>query len=363
MATLAVRPLTIRDLPGLRFVRQRQDVLDPDPVPGSVAVGQRHMLSVVPFDLSVDRGYAAFIDGELCATALLRPEPEQFRWKVIALSAGSPRLAADDDVCEELWTALLEYSIRGAGEAGAKRLFAAIPGDGPSHRSLRATGFEPYARRVLVCREGDLEELAVPAGFRRQEPSDVWSVHQLYHQVTPRAVQAAEAFTSSVWELPHTPAWSRILPVRERSGSFVVETREGIEAFLRVEARGNSAVVEWMSSINCQADVAPLVFAGVREVLGASPERVFVSIPEYAVEVVWRLEQAGFTTLTERIALVRHTTAPALVHPKLAPVSVAESAERVPRGVPSYYRYGVNGIAACERSTVAPVDRTERREH
>ncbi len=37
--------------------------------------------------------------------------------------------------------------------------------------------------------------IALPEGMREQEDSDVWSIHQLYHHVTPRAVQFAEALT------------------------------------------------------------------------------------------------------------------------------------------------------------------------
>ena len=45
----------------------------------------------------------------------------------------------------------------------------------------------------------------------------------------------------------------------------------------------------------------------------------------------------GFELEHERTAMVRHTTAPAVVHARLAPIPV-EAGERVPRGIPTYVR-------------------------
>jgi hypothetical protein len=59
-------------------------------------------------------------------------------------------------------------------------------------------------------------------------------------------------------------------------------------------------------------------------------------IPAYAQDRIARFERAGFEILDERLAMVRHTTVPAVVHTGLAPIPVVEAAERVPRGVPTY---------------------------
>ena len=363
MATLAVRPLHVRDLPSLGFVRRRCDIVDPRSMPSTLPVVQRQLLGAVPLDLPLDRVFAALIDDELCATVLMRPRPESFRWNVLALTAGSPRLAADDDVYEELWTALLEYGIRAAGESGAKRLFAATGDDGPAYRALRATAFEPYTRRFVVTSTHQAGAVEPPDGFRRQEPSDVWSIHQLYHHVTPRSVQAAEALTSSTWEQARQPVWKRLIGRRDQPSCYVIDTRDGIQAYLRAEVRGHDVVIDWLATPEHIGDIPSFIRAGVVETLGETPHTAYVSVPEYAVDVVGVLERSGFQVVGERIVLVRHTTVPAIVHPRLVPVNVLEAGERVPRGVPSYYRYGGIGIAAIQQFNEVEVDRMERRKH
>ena len=140
----------------------------------------------VPGQSAAGTRLVALVDGELCAYMVFRPQASRYRWDVLAVAAGSPRLDATDDVCIELWSALLEYAIKQAGEAGAKRLFATAPDDGAAYESLRATGFEQYAQFMILPGTRPGGPVGLPEGMREQDDSDVWSIHQLYHHVTPR---------------------------------------------------------------------------------------------------------------------------------------------------------------------------------
>lgn len=338
MATLAVRPLSPLDLPALRQVRQRVDPLDLLADSAFMPPGITDQLaSFTPFDSRREKVYVALIDGELCGYIRLRPRPGRFRWNVIALAAGSPRLDANDRACVELWTALLEYAIRRAGESGAKRLFATAADDGPALASLRGAGFEAYSRSTLLVKPQVTRGSERPPGLRRQEASDVWSIHQLYHHTTPRSVQFAEALTSSEWDLPARHFWSRAVNRRTGRDAWVLETIRGIEGYCEIERRDSAPSARLMIVPECRHQAASLVLSAAESSLpqGAALRLV---IPEHAGELIGALEDAGFRVETERIALVRHTTVAATVHSRVAAIHTMEAPERVPKGIPSYYR-------------------------
>jgi hypothetical protein len=314
----------------------------------------QQMLSAAPIDLLRERIYVALVDDELCATVTLRPQTHRFRWDVLSLAAGSPHLDADDDVTTELWSALLEYAISCAGASGAKRLFATTADGSVGMRSLRNAGFEAYARFTVLERLGAPGRIESDCRPRRQEPSDVWSIHHLYHQTTPRVVQFAEALTSTVWELPSERLLARLVPRRHDVHALVLETAGGIEGYCRIETGPAGAFVSLIINPHVRHYAAPLVAAAIeRSGIGPST-RIEIAIPEYASELVWSMENAGFTQAGERVAMVRHTTAPAIIYGRLAPVP-SEVAERAPRGIPSYCRVGDGRVAATDNQRNARI--------
>lgn len=294
------------------------------------------LLSALPDDLHRSRVFVAFVDGELCAAAELREAPQRYRWDLIELAAGSPRLDATDDVCEELWTALLEVAIRRAGEAAVKRVFASSVDDGPARAALRASGFEAYSPLILLRGTVPAPPVALPAGMRPQDASDVWSIHQLYHRATPRAVQFAEASTSAVWELPEPQPWHRLGIAKPAVSAYVLETTDGIEGYCRIDALASGAIATLLVADEIECAVPELVVAAAVQAGIRAGAPLALVLPGYRLEHVTAFERAGFVVAEERVALVRHTTAPALVQTRLAPLPA--DAERVPRGVPSYYR-------------------------
>lgn len=336
MATLAVRPLTALDVPALRHVRQRVAILDWDmqrEVDG-MSIAQQVYSAVAP-GRACERSYVALVDNELCATLSMRPQTIAYCWDVATLAAGSTRLNGDDSTVLELWTALLNYGIVASGSLGVRRLFAAADEDSVSCKSLRSSGFEPYTRQTMLHAEGIAEAVGAPRGMRRMESSDTWSVHHLYHSVTPRPVQFAEARISAAWESPARSMLDRITPSRRDVHQYVLETVDGIVAYCRISIQRHRARVDLLMDRSARAELAGFVAAAIDDA-GAAGCRLDIVIPQYSIDLIPTLEQIGFAPVGDRIALVRHTTAPAVVHGRFAVASI--DGERAPKSVPSYYR-------------------------
>lgn len=322
----------------MRHVCQRRDRLDmPDAIDPAQPAIAGQLLATFPANLRQGRVFVALVDGELCAYVAYRPQSSRFRWDILGLAAGSPRLEATDDVCVELWSALLEYAVKQAGEAGAKRLFATTTDDGAVKESLQATGFERYAQFMILSGTRPVGPIGLPEGMRAQEDSDVWSIHQLYHHLTPRAVQFAEALTSTVWELPQRNLIGRLSGMPSRSKTFVLDTTNGVQAYCAILVRRGGAMARLMISNESRALAVPFVLAAAAEA-GVDPNsRLRILVPGYASELVADFVDAGFDLEHERTAMVRHTTAPVVIHARLAPLP-ADAGERVPRAVPTYVR-------------------------
>jgi hypothetical protein len=340
MATLAVRTIRLRDLARLRTVNQRVDRLD-SPVGRFEAAPQLAsvLLPAIPFRLQDELAFVATIDGELCAYLVAKSDPDHYQWTLSYVAAGSPRLDATDSVCVELWSALIEYSVKQAGASGSKRIFALARRDTPAYESLRSVGFEPYEDRFMLAGsipDGELFDSL--AGVKRQSNSDVWSVHQLYHTVTPRAVQFAEALTSEKWEVKADP-WLTLPLVRgTQEASFVLEFGEGVVGHCRIVRRPGRAMVNYMIAPEYADQIAEFIVTSLREAGAGTDDQVQVCVPGYAMDHISRLEEAGFRVFWERAGLVKHTTASVVVRPRLVPVSGVEERERAVRGVPSLYQ-------------------------
>lgn len=340
MATLAVRTLSPRDLPHLRSVRQRTDRLDSPVCRFRSSPELTHMvMAALPVEIPDERGYVATIDGELCAYLMVERQPRRYQWELVLIAAGSPRLNATDDVCIELWTELIELAVRQAGLSGAKRVFACAESDGPTYQSLRGNGFEAYETVFMLT--GWLPGVATykePVGLRRQLKSDVWSVHQLYHQVTPNAVQFAEALTSNEWDLENQSWWKRLSSSSPLPMSFVLEDVDGVTAYCQFEKRHGRAMISFMSNPGSSGGVSAFLSSAARKAGVGAKDVVQIVVPGYAMEHISELRSAGFEVTWERTRLVKHTTTAVVVRPQLVPVSAVDERERAMRGVPSLYR-------------------------
>ena len=97
-------------------------------------------------------------------------------------------------------------------------------------------------------------------------------------------------------------------------------------------------MISFMVAPDCSESVPVLLLSAARE-SGVGPNDIVqIEVPGYAMEHVSGLERLGFHVSWERTAMVKHTTVPMVVRPRLMPVAVAEERERSIRGVPSLYR-------------------------
>lgn len=334
MATLTVRQVTAKDLMTIPRVRQRwEHVAQPGRGhPGRVGFIDRVSL-VAPGKLKSTRAFLSLIDDELCGYIVLQRRADDYRWDVIEMAAGSPRLDATANVSVELWIALLECAIKESGAEGARRLFAAAPAGSTAYEAFVRAGFSPYSRYYELQGRLDEPDVPPPGNLREQHDSDVWSIHQLYHRLTPQPVQYAEAMTSDEWLVGER---SRIpFSGRSRPHATVVDTVDGISAYCRVKHTGGRPLVRVLCVPGFVPHLVALVSATLRGA-GLANAEIDLVVPGYAQEYVAPFIDAGLWLEGERDALVRHTTAPMVVHPVLRPVTEVAEEKRSIRGVPSF---------------------------
>lgn len=224
--------------------------------------------------------------------------------------------------------ALLEHAIGQAGWRGARRLMARSDTDSPLTGTLRSVGFTAYAREYVYAMT------AIPQGIpgkrvRIQEKSDVWSIHQLYLQTTPRDVQNAEALTSHVWDIDQEG--------RTRRGWFV-PTDSGASAYVRVRTNRRFHLLDAMYHLESLAFMPDLFHAVFHALRNESPRPVYIQVRGYQQELETLLESLGFSLEADQLMMVRYTTVP--VPNSVRPIANFErlrKAEAEGQRVPSFY--------------------------
>lgn len=326
MATVSVRPMTLRDVASLRNVRDVQVSLSHGCAPFRRLGAE--ILSGLPLGRRQRRIFLAASDGEVCALSEARPEPRDFRWVVTFLAAAE---AAPESPCHdwvEHWTALLLATVRAAGASGAKRLHACSPAEGPVFEAMRRAGFTAYAYQVPLAAQGLRPEGTSDLYVREQEPSDAWSVHQLYHLVTPHPVQYAEAFTSNHWDVGRR--------VDGRIRGFLAERGHDVVAYCRITSRGNQHAVDLLALPGEAGLLRELVPTALARLGVGSKDEIWIGVPEYHSEYVSHLEALGFEAGDRQARMVRYTAVPVKA-PATAPLGlVPEMGERLSARLPSY---------------------------
>jgi hypothetical protein len=239
-------------------------------------------------------------------------------------------LASQEEVNDGNTThvALLEHAVTQAGWRGARRLMARSSADSPLTGTLRSIGFSAFAREFVYVLPQLPEGVAVEH-VQVQEKSDVWSIHQLYLQTTPREVQSAEALTSHVWDID-TEGWSR--------RGWFIPADSGASAYIRVRTTRRHHLLDAMYQPETLRHMPELFHAVFYSLRSETPRPIFVSVRGYQQELGTLLESLGFGLETDQLMMVRYTTVP-------VPASVrpAEAYERLravesdARRVPSFY--------------------------
>ena len=323
MATVSVRPLTVSDFPSLRSVLQAQIPLNyPQTVLDHRLSG---FLAALPYGRRYRQTFVADVDGTIAAFAEFQPEPWNYRWMVARLGAGPMEQGGVDWVAA--WRELLRHAAQVAGAAGIKRLGATAPVEGPVYDALRQVGFSPYAQETLLLARGlqvtDREQGLV----REQEPSDAWSIHQLYHLATPRAIQYADAFASNHWDV------GRRAGLRLRG--FLIERGHEVVAYCQVTSRGHRHVIDVLAQQGESQLLQTLVPVALEKAGITDKDTVWVGVPDYHTDYLDHLEAIGFRPSNRLTLMVKYTAVPVEV-PDLRPATIPGALDSLPIRAPSY---------------------------
>src|SRR5690606_9857302 len=120
--------------------------------------------------------------------------------------------------------------------------------------------------------------------------------------------------------------------------NFVLEDDQGVSGYCRVERKHGRAMLSFLAAPQCSQDVSAFLLSSARAAGVNQHDILQILVPGYAMEHIAALRDAGFHVSWERTRMVKHTTAPMVVRPRLVPVPVADERERAIRGVPSLYR-------------------------
>jgi hypothetical protein len=224
-------------------------------------------------------------------------------------------LATTERDGHQLWSLLLEEALRQAGERGITRVFTKVPVDDDRIELFRNLGFAVYSHeRVwgnLYVKGAELEHPR-RGPLRTLESRDTFDLSQLYRQVTPRAVQQAEALTSKQWH-----PGSRVAVGGLAARAFVWDTASvphdstfaphGIGGWVRLLTgpRGH-----WITTLfrpeqrGTAQDAVDYILWMARK---SAPKPTYVALREYQVELEPLLEDRGFHLLTEQALLVKYT--------------------------------------------------------
>lgn len=201
-----------------------------------------------------------------------------------------------------VWEELVHFGIVAAGLEGTKRLYARVPVESELTPVVRANGFSPYANEVVLGAPAVSLNHAT-SRVRRQQRSDVWSIHQLYMASVPQPVQYAEALTSHHWDINPRFSASSI------QAGWVIEEGYQIVAYMRAESRPDSHILEFLIDPR-YGEVFPQLLGGaLSDLASMAPRQVYVLTRGYQREFVDPLEDRGFSVQLEQHLFVKYTTA------------------------------------------------------
>lgn len=271
-----------------------------NPNPGKPV--EHHVLAILkqllPFSGSDTRIFIARSDGRSVGFVVFKVVGPDQRWIMDNISANLGVYAADP-VVEEL----LHHSVIAAGLEGTKRLYSHVPTASPLLPSIRRCGFAPYTTESILASQ--LVPLSTaPTGGRRQQSSDVWSIHQLYIASVPRQVQYAEALTSHNWDLKR----------QGMSGTtcngWLVEDGYQAVGYMRVESSHGAHVLEFLMHPDHRDRFPELIGSVAKDLQGRLARPTYILVRNYQREYLNSLHEMGFAFQMEQELHVKYTTAP-----------------------------------------------------
>jgi hypothetical protein len=326
VSVIDVRSIRAQDLLRLPTVRTRAASLDQSPgVLGHKMIDPR---SVFPFSNREHKSFVAFKDGRAVGLADLLADARNHRWVLtrVALSKSADQLSETDQ--SRIWEALLTHAIRAAGASRATRIHATFPECSIIVPALQDTGFTVYARETLLMARGVPLADGSETDARRQESTDAWSVHQLYHSVTPRPVQYAEALTSNFWDAG--------IPSPVPARGYVIEHGFEIVAYCRVVSADQRHMLQPIVETHGLDLLTTLVRDVLADISPMSDESVFVSVPDYLQEYLEPLEALGFEPAGRQLRMVKYTVVPRRMQLRALDQIAKELPERAVAGTSTF---------------------------
>lgn len=322
--SLDVRPFLFLDSRMMRLFDTRVELRLPESAfdqPGAMRLALRRLLaaetSTQPLYVAVDQTSGTRIGALQC---LQQSADDRWHLQFLAFQSGI-------DAAWQVPVALLEHATREAGIRGARRILAKIGTRSAIVPALLSVGFTTYSQEQVFLIADDTP-VTYLKGVRAQTKSDVWSVHQLYLQTTPRDVQNAEALTSHAWDVDSEG--------RSQRGWFIANDR-GIGAYIRVRTTRQYHVLDTMVASENRNDLTELLSSVVAILKTESPRQMFLTLRGYQADLQNVILEFVTDPIIEQLLTVKYTTATAP-----ASIRVAESFELLrtvesdPKRVPSF---------------------------
>lgn len=319
--SLDVGWLRITDLWFVRAIHERYALNQPSPSTNlPIVAGVRQALPFLP---TAERVFVARSERYPVGYAIFRVCEPDGRWELEGIGANLGVYEA-----EPVWDELLRFGVVSAGLEGAKRIYARIPRRSGLVPVVRTSGFTPYATEMLF-RGGSSGRGNVVPRVRRQQPSDVWAIHQLYLATTPQPVQFAEARTSHYWEIQ-----PRLFASCVKSG-WIIDNGPQISAYVRAISRPEFHLLEFTllpDHKECFPDLLDGALGGLSEM---SPRPVYITVRGYQIEQIRHLADREFTLFLEQELMIKHTTS--MVRASAAIVSFPQDVkDTVGKRVPTF---------------------------
>lgn len=265
-------------------------------------------------------------DHRLLGVAQFRAVGPDQRWMASCVGT-NPGVFEDEPIV----VGLMHHAIRDAGLNGVRRLYARTSLDSPIREPLHVVGFSPYMNETILAAPG-VPVLPIGSSVRTLDQTDVWAVHQLYIQSTPRDVQYAEAFTSHNWDV------STIHRDRGHTCQAWCITRNFVAAaYARAITHHDAHVIDFMVAQEWR-ELLPDLFAEVfRRLSTVSSRRVYISVRGYQHEFLPLLESFGFAVQAAQELSVRYTTASVRASVISVEQYARDAADPEAKRVPSFF--------------------------
>lgn len=245
--------------------------------------------------------YTTFIHRENSIRAILQAVRRESRPEQTVVALASYGADHQPPTDHDVWFRLLEAHVAYSARHQIQRLYATQSSATADLSELfRQSGYTPYVRQVVLRLDGpDWDQGTRLATMRPQGRHDVWGVHQLYGQITPRHVQLAEARAARDWMLPLQAPW---LGVKQRA--WVHTRAEQVITSLRVSSGRDAHMMQLLMEPQAREQAIDVLRFGISQIADTLP--IWLVLRDYQEELLWAAQDLGFQPIDEQVRWVRH---------------------------------------------------------